>query len=47
MDPKGVKTFELSNIREGGTLLTDQLGESKNEGCPYRVSVARQAAANR
>ena len=29
MEPDGVKTFELSSIREGGTLLAGQSRESR------------------
>lgn len=46
MEPDGVKTFEPSNIREGGTLLTDQPCESKYETCAYRVYTLRRVAAS-
>lgn len=46
IEPDEVKTFELSNIREGGTWLTNQSWELRYERHPYRVSVLRRVAAN-
>lgn len=47
VEADGVKTFELSNIREGGTWLMNQSSESTCGIRSYQGSVARQVAANR
>ena len=41
-----MKTFELSNIREGGTWLMDQSWKLGDERYPYQVSALRRVDAN-